>query len=303
MTKKNKSLRERFREWDADRFDLTALTAGEMHRAPEPAPKEPAAYRPVERLVEGEMSAYRTIYPLLAVLLGLVMIGFLLVTVFELPAFGAADNPANNEVTERYVRDGMTETGAVNIVAGVILDYRAFDTLGESHVLFTALTAVLILLLTVDHRFDGITTEPELDLLRRDGIVTTTAKVLVPIIVLFGVYVILNGHLGPGGGFSGGAIIGAGLILYAIAFGFDRLERYLHFDSFRVICLCALSFYSLSKCYSFFCGANGLHTIFSPGTPGRILSAGLILPLNVAVGVVVACTMYGLYSIFKRGKL
>ena len=141
MTKKNKSLRERFREWDADRFDLTALTAGEMHRAPEPAPKEPAAYRPVERLVEGEMSAYRAIYPLLAVLLGLVMIGFLLVTVFELPAFGAADNPANNEVTERYVRDGMTETGAVNIVAGVILDYRAFDTLGESHVLFTALTA------------------------------------------------------------------------------------------------------------------------------------------------------------------
>ncbi|MBQ5986246.1 MAG: hypothetical protein IJL59_03180 [Clostridia bacterium] len=303
MTKKNKSLRERFREWDADRFDLTAMTAGDMHPSTKSAPDEAAAYRPIERLAAGEMNAYRAIYPLLAVLLGLVMIGFLLVTVFELPAFGAADNPANNEVTERYVRDGMTETGAVNIVAGVILDYRAFDTLGESHVLFTALTAVLILLLTVDHRFDDITTEPELDLLRRDGIVTTAAKVLVPIIVLFGVYVILNGHLGPGGGFSGGAIIGAGLILYAIAFGFDRLERYLRFDSFRVICLCALSFYSLSKCYSFFCGANGLHTIFSPGTPGRILSAGLILPLNVAVGVVVACTMYGLYSIFKRGKL
>ena len=304
MTRKtNKTFMERLREWDADRFDLTALTAGEMHRPAETAREETASDAPVERLAAGEMSAYKAVYPILAVLLGLVMIGFLLVTVFELPTFGAADNPANNEVTERYVKDGMAETGAVNIVAGVILDYRAFDTLGESHVLFTALTAVLILLLTVDHRFDSITDEPERDLMRHDGIVTTAAKVLVPIIVLFGIYVILNGHLGPGGGFSGGAIIGAGLILYAVAFGFARLERFMNYDSFRVICLCALSFYSLSKCYSFFCGANGLHTIFSPGTPGRILSAGLILPLNMAVGIVVACTMYGLFSVFKRGKL
>ena len=98
-------------------------------------------------------------------------------------------------------------------------------------------------------------------------------------------------------------MIGAGLILYAVAFGFARLETKLNLRSFRIICLAALWFYSLSKCYSFFCGANGLHTIFSPGTPGRILSAGLILPLNTAVGIVVACTMYGLFSLFQRGKI
>ena len=52
----------------------------------------------------------------------------------------------NNEMYERYIEKGMEETGAVNIVAGVILDYRAFDTLGESHVLFIATCCVMILL-------------------------------------------------------------------------------------------------------------------------------------------------------------
>ena len=65
----------------------------------------------------------------------------------------------------------------------------------------------------------------------------------------------------------------------------------------------SLLFYSLSKCYSFFCGANHLETIFRTGVPGRIFSAGLILPLNLAVGTVVACTMYGFYALFQRGKI
>jgi len=299
-----KSIREWFAAWDADRFDLTASAAGPMHgSAKSEPPSEPKLDEPIDRVAAGELKAFQMIYPILAVVLGTVMIAFLLLTVFDLPPFGAADNPTNNEVALRYVRDGMAETGAVNLVAGVILDYRAFDTLGESHVLFTALTAVLILLVTVDNRYDRITIDEGFERMQHDRIVTTTASILMPIIVLFGVYVILNGHLGPGGGFSGGAIIGAGLILYGIAFGFERLERYLNFRSFRIVCACALCFYSLSKCYSFFCGANGLHTIFSPGTPGRILSAGLILPLNLAVGIVVACTMYGLFSVFKRGKI
>ena len=67
--------------------------------------------------------------------------------------------------------------------------------------------------------------------------------------------------------------------------------------------LCALGFYACSKTYSFFTGANHLHSIISPGVPGRILSAGLILPLNVAVGFVVCCTMYSFYMYFHRGEL
>ena len=54
--------------------------------------------------------------------------------------------PTNNEVTQKYIEDGLEDTGATNLVAGIILDYRAFDTLGESSVLFTAVMSVLILL-------------------------------------------------------------------------------------------------------------------------------------------------------------
>lgn len=139
--------------------------------------------------------------------------------------------------------------------------------------------------------------------MQSDPLLKSTARIIVPLVIVYGIYVIFNGHLGPGGGFSGGAVIGGGLILYAIAFGFEPLDRLLNLKVYRIVVLCALCFYSLAKCYSFFCGANHLQTIFSPGTPGRIFSAGLILPLNVAVGIVVACTMYGFYSVFQRGRV
>lgn len=298
--KRKKSIKERLREWDADAFDLTERTAGPMHPAPAaPEEEKPEELPAPERETRLGSRALRILYSVLAALFGTVMLSFLLATASELPPYGAAENPVHNAVSERYIRDGMRETGAVNIVAGVILDYRAFDTLGESHVLFTALTAVLILLLG-----EGVHRESTGQIrMQQDRIVTNTASVLTPIIILFGVYGILTGHLGPGGGFSGGSIVGAGLILHSVAFGYDRLGRYLNIKTFRIVCFAALAFYSLSKCYSFFCGANGLHTVFSPGVPGRILSAGLILPLNIAVGVVVACTMYGLFSVFQRGKI
>ena len=298
---KKTSFLERLRDWDADRFDLTERMAGDMHPAPAPKTTREIPSTPVKRIEAGEQRAFLRIYPILAAVLGTVMIVFLLVTVLELPAYGAANNPAENEVAARYVGKGTEETGAVNTVAGVILDYRAFDTLGESHVLYTAMTAVMILLLTQLGEGD----EQDLGerMMETDPILTVTAGVITPIVILFGIYGILTGHLGPGGGFSGGSIIGAGLILSVIAFGHRRMERIITYRTFRIACSVSLCFYSLSKLYSFFCGANGLHTVFSPGTPGRILSAGLILPLNIAVGVVVAFTMYGLYCLFQRGRI
>lgn len=298
---KMRNIKEWFDQWDTDLFDLTAMTAGEMHPAEQKTEAPPPSAKPIRRIEEKEKALFRKSYPVLSFVLGTVMTVFLILAAFDLPAYGSADVPANNEVVSRYAGDGLQETGAVNLVAGIILDYRAFDTLGESHVLFTALYAVLILLLA--EKDAHLTQKGPEGRMRRDGIVMSTAAFLVPIIILFGIYIILNGHLGPGGGFAGGSVIGAGLILYAVAFGFTGIERIINGKTFRTISVCALCFYSLSKCYSFFCGANGYHTVFTPGEPGRILSAGLILPLNIAVGVVVACTMYGLYSVFERGEI
>lgn len=250
------------------------------------------------------------IYRLSAVLVCLAIIAVLLFSVGELPPFGGADNPANNEVAARYIEKGVEETGAVNIVGGMILDYRAFDTLGESHVLFVAACAVL-LLLRINLDKDGRPTREKLDAEaddrryepHHDVILQKVSNLIVPSLLLFGIYVVLNGHLSAGGGFSGGAVMGAALILYANAHGLTKASRHRLFSyrTYRILIFCALAFYALAKSYSFFMGANHLDSHIPLGTPGDLLSAGLILPLNIAVGIVVAFTMYGFYTLFRKG--
>lgn len=299
----SKDFKRWLRTWDQGNFDFTEHTAGPMHKEVQEktvGDKE-WQHQIMPTIAEKEVNIYRHFYPVATVILSVIMILFLILSVEQLPPFGSASTPANeSEVVVRYVEKGMEETGAVNVVAGVILDYRAFDTLGESHVLFTATIAVLMLLLQDQEEEEKKKIRM---ILQGDLVLQNTAKVLVPLIILFGVYVILGGHIGPGGGFAGGAIIGSGLILYSGAFGAKNMQKVISMKTYPYIVLCALMTYSLSKCYSFFCGANGLHTIFTTGIPGRIFSAGLILPLNVAVGVVVACTMYGFYCIFTRGRI
>jgi len=64
----------------------------------------------------------------------------------ELPPYADPDNPTNNEVPTRYTEQGVEEAGATNIVTDIIIDYRAYDTLIETTVLFTALIAVMLTL-------------------------------------------------------------------------------------------------------------------------------------------------------------
>ena len=136
---------------------------------------------------------------------------------------------------------------------------------------------------------------------RDDEVLQGAARILTPLVLVFGLYIIANGHLSPGGGFSGGAILGAGLILYQNAFGYRKTERFFTYRTFKWVSLASLLFYSLAKGYHFFTGANHLENGISPGTAGNILSGGLLLPLNFVVGCVVACTMYALYTMFRKG--
>lgn len=250
-----------------------------------------------------EIRSYERIYAVVGVFVFVVLSALLVFTVSLLPLFGAEDTPHNNIVSDRYTQSGMDETGAVNIVAGMILDYRAFDTLGESHVLFTALLCVFILLKNTKKQTITSENDDRLFNLENDVVLKKVVSVIFPVLLMFGFYIMLEGHLGPGGGFSGGAVIGAGLILYSIAFGKAKIKRFFNEKTFKVITCSALCFYSLSKSYSFFTGANGIESIIPKGIPGNIISSGLILPLNIAVGMVVACTMYGFYSVFKNGEI
>lgn len=289
---------------------LTRETKFEQHRQ-ESLDKDETLYERYHQWAHTRGKKLLTwLYRLLAVVVCFSIIWVLLQTASYLPPFGNPDNPVNNEVSQRYIEKGMEETGAVNIVAGMILDYRAFDTLGESNVLFIAACSVLILL-RVSGSKDGKPSTEQLEAEaddrmyepKNDAILQHAANFLVPLILMFGVYVILNGHISPGGGFSGGAIMGAGLILYLNAFGFKRTERFFTFTTFKIVSCVALSFYALSKAYSFFTGANHLPSIITTGTPGMIFSAGLIPYLNIAVGLVVCCTMYAFYTLFRKGDM
>ncbi len=250
-----------------------------------------------------QVRVFEKLYRVSCALFCVLLLAMLLMAISQLPSIGAAERPVNNEVSRRYIEDGLQETGSVNIVTGMILDYRAFDTLGESHVLFIATCTVLILLRIDKNKKKELEDEQNDSVYepQNDVILQTVARILVPTIVIFGIYVILCGHLGPGGGFSGGAIIGAGLILYLNAFGFKKTERFFTAKTYKKLSFCALACYSLSKCYSFYTGANHIESVIPLGTPGAILSSGLILILNICVGIVVAGTMYTFFVMFRKG--
>lgn len=81
-----------------------------------------------------------------AVVITMMFIGFLLMAVIEMPALGSDDPIVHNEVMDKYIEDGVEDTGATNIVSAVILDYRAFDTFIEATVIFTAFIFVRVML-------------------------------------------------------------------------------------------------------------------------------------------------------------
>ena len=259
-------------------------------------------------VARAERKGFSVLYTAVAVVSCIFLIGVLLFAVANLPRYGV-ENPEATEVAERYVEKGVEETGAVNIVAGMILDYRAFDTLGESHVLFTALICVMILLrldsknMRTGYEDYYAIKKERFHSISKEAIMRNVAAVLIPCIFVFGIYVLLNGQNGPGGGFSGGAVMGAAMIIFSASFGFETADRVLTGKLSTVVTFSALTFYSFAKGYVFFTGANHIPNHIPKGTPGAILSGGLILPLDIAVGVVVAFTMYGFYSLFTRGRI
>ena len=269
-----------------------------------------------KEIVHTNIKKFNYLYVLISLIVVVLYIGILFIMASYLPAFGkyVSEIPYDYYyVGNYYILHALEDTMSINSVTGMILDYRAFDTLGESFVLFTGVTCVFILLSGLkddhdEHVKQGI-------VMHKDVILRYVASILIPIVFVFGIYVVLNGHLSPGGGFSGGAILGAGLILFSLAFGDEVAQRFFKLKTFKTISAVALLGYACVKCYSFLMG--GMHVLsedshlwhdpiseFFHSLPiGSIASGGYILILNICVGAVVACTMYGLYSLFKKGEI
>ena len=201
-------MRNRIKEWWNSDTDLTGniydyaeehdSTREELKKEKKQTRQEIEESSTSRKIIQLEQKGFYKFYNIVAVVSCIALIGVLLYTVAGLPNFGE-DNPRADVVTERYIEKGIEETGAVNVVAGMILDYRAFDTLGESHVLFTALVCVTILLridkknmkrdkldsyytLARDRYFD----------ISPDNIIKLVGMFLLPCILVYGIYVLLN---------------------------------------------------------------------------------------------------------------
>ena len=100
-------------------------------------------------------------------------------------------------------------------MTGILITYRGFDTLGEVAVLFMVAASVGLLL----KEESAAAESADQDSPRREAgeIVRTGTQVLLPMILTFGAYVIVNGHLSAGGGFQGGAIVASGVMLMLLA--------------------------------------------------------------------------------------
>ncbi len=126
-------------------------------------------------------------------------------------------------------------------------------------------------------------------------IVKTITTIVIGFIFIYGVYIILHGHLTPGGGFAGGVIIAGAFILKLLAFGSDaKLEKKSStkvsiFESIGGLLFVGTAILGLMLAGTFFLN-------FLPkGTPLHLLSAGIIPICNIAISIKVGA---GLFSIF-----
>ncbi|GAB6089982.1 hydrogen gas-evolving membrane-bound hydrogenase subunit E [Spirochaeta dissipatitropha] len=214
----------------------------------------------------------------------LAMLGGLGFAVFLLTALAASAEPGAD-----FILTSIADTGSINAATAILMDYRGFDTLGEASVIFTSVAVVLVIL--------GTPYFPKQD--KGLGILTRRAlALLLPLFFLFPVYVIVNGHLSPGGGFQGGVSLSVLVILLHVVYGSSFAGRIV---SYRFLSLTeylsALAF-AAAGIVGIAAGASFLSNAaagFPLGKAGELLSAGLIPLLNVIVGCKVAA---GLSCIF-----
>lgn len=113
-----------------------------------------------------------------------------------------------------YIRLSPEELSVPNVVTGILLAYRSFDTLGEVAVLYMVAASLGPLLQPVEN---AVASEAPRHSENAGEIINNGHFALLPLIGIFGAYVILFGHLSAGGGFQGGAIIATGIEFFMIA--------------------------------------------------------------------------------------
>lgn len=216
----------------------------------------------------------------LASLLFAAGLGFLLLVLAGTLEFG--DPPMR--VGGQILQQAPERVGTANIVTAVVLAYRGFDTLGELSILFSAALAAGLVL--------GHTQRPARALPEGGFILRTGADLLLPMLLVVGLYIIAHGHLTPGGGFQGGVILAAAFFLPLLA----RPARGFRHAGLSLIEGLAGGGFILIGLLALWQNGAFLKPLLDSGQLGALLSGGTVPLLYLAVGLKVGAELAGLLA-------
>ena len=243
--------------------------------------------------------------PALAFFVVVITGGLLIYGTIDMPYVGAVDAPIQVHVAPRYINDSMQEVGVPNIVTSVLASYRGFDTFGEAVVIFTAGIGVLTLLPMVRSRKSDEAIESLNESMHeRHMVVRIVAKILIPFILLFALYVQFHGDYGPGGGFQAGVIFAAAIILYAILFGLPAARRVINQSFIQFVAAFGVLLYGSVGLVSLLNGGNFLDYSVLSADPIAGQHLGILL-IELGVGCTVTSVMVIIFFHFagrKEGK-
>lgn len=201
----------------------------------------------------------------------------------------------NSAGKDFFRENGLYDTGSMNLVSAIYLDYRLFDSLFEAGILLIAVSGVMWI---SQHTIAEKNATFMLDKQKTPELFITFSRLLYPIMLLFGMYVIINGHISPGGGFQGGAIVATAiLILYYIDISKTiDVNKILTIEKFLFIGLLSIAFMS-------FFTRNEVFTNFIPLDGSFELKSIYLILLNIIIGAKVALGLIAIFTAFlKEGR-
>ncbi|MFC0410139.1 MnhB domain-containing protein [Roseomonas elaeocarpi] len=204
----------------------------------------------------------------------------------HMPEFGAHPLPYGEAVN----RIAPAERQVTNMVSAVNFDLRGFDTLGEETMLLAAVVGTVVLLRGArgEGTADRPASCPGRPIAPRSPGVVLLCRVLTPMLLLFGLYVVLHAQLTPGGGFQGGVIIASGLMLVWLGEGYGAWRRLVPGKVLHAMEGGGAALYTLTGLGALLSGAAFLTNILPFGEMRQLLSGGIIPVVNLGVGLAVA---------------
>ena len=218
-------------------------------------------------------------------------------------SWGDANSPASLHLSNYYIENSMEQTSVPNFVTSVLADYRSYDTMFETTVIFCAGITVLSLLRR-SHRKKKKEIKPRPDREDRDLILTSAARMIAPMMQLFALYVVAHGHHSPGGGFQGGVILGASFILLALAYDLETILARLKERSVLIMSGIGVAIYVGIGTICLFLGGNFLDY----GVWSKVLGVSVVeahshgmLGVEIGVAITVMYIMFSLYADLSSG--